>query len=161
MSDPIARLNAAREGRHARLSKRSHVIAVCVSIPLLALLMNWLWTPSTSTLGAIEAFLLWCVVAAVISVTIALMISMPQRPEPVVIDGRRIERDRPPTPDERRFTRSMYVSVVVLAPTLNLLFEPSTFGTLGGFFIWLLYAGVFLGGVFIIAISLLTMRSPP
>ncbi len=140
---------------------RSHVAAVCVSIPPLALLMDWLLTPSTATLGAIEAFLLWCVVAAVISVTFALMISMPHRPKPYTPDERRREELRPPTPDERRFRKSFYVSVVVLAPALNRLFEPSTFGTLGGLFIWILYAGVFLVGVFMFAIPLLDMRSPP
>ncbi len=59
-----------------RLLKRSHLIPVCVSIPILALFMNWLFV-SAATLGAIEAFLLWCVVAAVISVNTAMMISMP------------------------------------------------------------------------------------
>jgi uncharacterized membrane protein len=123
---------------------------VWASIAFVALFLNW---GVPSTLGGVEAFVLWCIVAVVIVVNFALFLALPPKKKPLIIAGREaVNPEERPTPEEKRARTCLYVSIPVLALVLNRLLAPSTFGTLRGFLGWLGAAAVLWGlGIMVIA----------
>ena len=127
--------------RRRRLKRRGWLIA-SGSVPVLASAMDWLWSPSISPLQPLDVFAMWCVVAAAIVVNIALMASLPDAKRPLLRGGSAVGARHEAAPQEKRLRISLYVSVPILAVALNRLYEPSTFGTFGGLFQWLVAAAV-------------------
>ncbi|MHB1194779.1 MAG: hypothetical protein ACYC6F_17265 [Longimicrobiales bacterium] len=119
-------------------------------VAALTLIALWVLLPSSTTLDPLDELAMRCLLVVVAAVHIAHWRALPPKEPPIMSEGHpafRVE-SAADTPFFRRARRAWYLSLLVLPVPLNRLYEPTTFGTLGGYFEWAL-VGTLLSGTWI------------